>query len=118
MEGEQSVVGGFILLAIAGLMIVSLWRIFEKADKPGWASLIPFYNLYVLLQIVGKPGWWLVLFFVPFVDVVITVIVLIHLARSFGKGIGFAMGLFLFGPLFLALLAFGDAEYQGFSGMG
>jgi len=48
-------------IAIAVIMIASFWKIFEKAGEAGWQAIIPIYNIYVLLKIVGKPGWWLIL---------------------------------------------------------
>ena len=91
----------------------SLWQIFTKAGKPGWASIIPFYNIIVLLEIVGRPWWWLLLMFVPFLNFVIAIIVYIDLAKSFGKGVGFAIGLLLLPFIFFPILAFGSAEYLG-----
>lgn len=103
----------FFWLAFVVLYIVGGWKTFEKAGQPGWAVLIPFYNFYIMLKIVGRPGWWLVLYFVPFVNFVIIIIVLVDLAKSFGKGIGFALGLIIFFPVFLMILGFGDARYVG-----
>ena len=111
--------GGLILvvyIAVLVLMIVSMWKIFTKAGQPGWASIIPIYNIYVLLQIVGKPGWWLVLFFIPLVNMVIGIIAMIALAENFGKGGGFSVGLILLGVVFFPILAFGGAQYVGSSG--
>src|SRR6266567_5944750 len=73
-----------IWLAAAILAIIGMWKVFEKARQPGWASLVPFYNFYILLKIVGRPGWWLVLVFIPIVGIVIAAIVAIDVAKSFG----------------------------------
>jgi len=111
--------GGLVLvayIAVLVLMIVSMWKVFTKAGQPGWASIIPIYNLYVLLQMVGKPGWWLVLFFIPLVNVVIGIISTIALAENFGKSAGFSVGLILLGVVFFPILAFGSAQYVGSSG--
>lgn len=80
-------VGGLVSLVFAVLLIAGIWKVFSKAGKPGWASIIPVYNIYVLLEIVGRPGWWLLLFFIPFVNIVIAIIVNIDLAKSFGKSV-------------------------------
>ncbi len=107
-------VGGGVMLfwlVILVLSIVACWKVFTKAGKPGWASIIPFYNIYVLLTIVGKPGWWLLLFFIPLVNLVIGIIVAIELAKCFGKGGGFAVGLILLPFIFMLILAFGSAKY-------
>ncbi|MFO0261358.1 MAG: DUF5684 domain-containing protein, partial [Planctomycetota bacterium] len=61
INNAADLLAALILLALFALIIASLWIIFTKAGQPGWASLIPFYNLYVMLQIVGKPAWWLLL---------------------------------------------------------
>ncbi len=114
--GGIGVVGLIIYLAIIILMIASLWKIFVKAGKPGWASIIPIYNVIVLLQIIEKPVWWFILFFIPFVNIVIAIIVYLKLAEVFGKGAGFGIGLILLPFIFFPILAFGDAQYQGSGG--
>jgi hypothetical protein len=95
------------------LIVAGMWRLYEKAGKPGWAAIIPIYNIWVLLEIIGRPGWWLILFFIPFVNFVAWIIVSIDLAASFGKGIGYALGIILFPYVFYLLLGFGDAVYVG-----
>jgi hypothetical protein len=107
-----------IYLAIIILMIVSQWKIYKKAGQPGWASIIPFYNLYILLKIVGKPGWWLILFFIPVVNFVIAIWLTNLLAKSFGKDVGYTLGLIFLPIFFYPILAFGDAKYVGPAGDG
>lgn len=102
-----------IALAVMVLMTIGMWKIFDKARQPGWASLVPFYNMYVLLKVAGRPGWWLVLFLVPFVNFVIVILVGIDLAKRFGKGVGYGLGLTFLSPIFYPLLGFSDAPYQG-----
>jgi hypothetical protein len=100
------------VLAIVG--IVAMWKVFTKAGQPGWAAIVPFYNTYVLLKTVGRPGWWLVLLFVPIANVVIGILVMIDLARAFGKSGGFAVLLIFLPFVGLPMLAFGDsAVYRG-----
>ena len=111
-----AVVGlGFMLLwlAVVLLIVVSLWKVFTKAGEPGWACLIPIYNIVVLLKIAGKPVWWILLMLIPFVNFVVAIIVSIGVAERFGKSTGFGIGLALLGPIFYPILAFGDARYQG-----
>jgi len=105
-----------IYVAILGLVLASMWAIFAKAGKPGWAALIPIYNLIVLLEIVGKPWWWLLLMVIPLVNVVFAVWTYNLLSKSFGKSEGFTAGLILLSFIFLPILAFGDARYQGPAG--
>ncbi|MBL8024200.1 MAG: signal peptidase I [Elusimicrobia bacterium] len=93
-------------------MFVAMWKVFTKAGRPGWACLIPFYNLYVLLKIGGKPGWWILLLLIPLVQLVFGFLTMLGVAERFGKGIGYAVGLFLMPVIFYPLLAFGNTTYS------
>ena len=105
--------------AIYIFMAVVQWKIFTKAGKPGWASLIPIYSTVNLLQIVGKPDWWVILFLVPFVNLVVSCILAIELAKSFGKSTGFGVvGLILFPLVGYPMLGFGSSTYKGPGGNG
>lgn len=104
---------GLLYLTVIVLMIASMWKVFVKAGKPGWAAIIPIYNIIILLEIVGRPIWWIVLLLIPLVNIVAAIIVMIDLSKSFGKGTGFAIGLLFLGFIFFPILAFGDAIYQG-----
>jgi hypothetical protein len=99
-------------LLMAVILIAALWRIFTKAGQPGWASIVPIYNYYVMLKVVGRPGWWLILLLVPFVNIIVWAIVQLDLSKAFGKGLGFAIGLVLLPGLFHMILGFGGASYQ------
>ena len=104
-----------LLLAYFALIIVAIagqWKMFEKAGKPGWACIVPIYNIVVLLEIVRKPVWWILLMLIPVVNLVILIIVYIELAKAFGKSGGFAVGLILLSFIFIPILGFGDAQYQ------
>jgi hypothetical protein len=105
----------FFLLAIALYVFYGycLGVVFRKAGQPLWAGFVPFYNTYIILKIVGRPGWWLILYFIPIVNVVVGIIVYIDLAKSFGKGVGFGLGLFFLSFIFIPILAFSDARYLG-----
>jgi hypothetical protein len=103
----------FVVLAIAVFLIICQWKVYAKAGKPGWASIIPIYNIVVLLEIVKKPVWWLVLLMIPLVNVVIAIMIMIELAKVFGKDGGFTVGLILLPYVFYPILAFGDAKYIG-----
>lgn len=100
-----------IALVVSLIMVVSVWKIFAKAGKPGWASIIPIYNTIVLLEIVNKPIWWIVLFIIPFVNIIIMFIVLSDLSKSFGKDIGYTIGLIFLPIIFLPMLGFGNSTY-------
>ena len=86
---------------------------FVKAGQPGWASIIPIYNGIVVLQIAGRPVWWILLYLIPVVNLIIAIIVMVDFAKSFGKGVGFALGLIDLGFIFMPILAFGDSQYLG-----
>lgn len=101
-----------VSLAVAIVVIAGMWKVFTKAGKPGWASIVPIYNAIVLLEIAGKPLWWIVLLLIPGVNIVILFIVSIDVARNFGKGTGFGIGLALLGFIFYPILGFGDARYM------
>ena len=118
MENDAAAAGagiGFLIfmLAIVVFFIAVQWKIYTKAGKPGWACIIPIYNVIVLLEIVGRPIWWIILFLIPFVGLIFAIIVTIDLAKSFGKGVGYGLGLLFLGIIFYPMLAFGSATYQG-----
>jgi hypothetical protein len=100
-------------LLVALLLIVAMWKVFTKAGQPGWASIIPIYNIYIWCKIVGRPWWWILLMLIPFVNFIVAIILCIDLAKSFGKGVGFGIGLALLGIIFFPILGFGSAQYQG-----
>ncbi|HEY4284013.1 MAG TPA: DUF5684 domain-containing protein [Chthoniobacterales bacterium] len=111
--GHVSPVVVVIYCAVMLLMIAAMWKVFTKAGQPGWAILIPIYNMYVLCKIAGRPGWWLILMFIPFVNFIIFIILAIDIAKAFGKGAGFGIGLLLLPFIFYPILGFGSATYQG-----
>ena len=112
-EGGIGIVGWLFYIAVIAFMLVTLWKVYVKAGKPGWASLIPFYNIIVMLEIVGKPWWYLLLMFIPVVNIVISIMVTLDTAKVFGKGSGFGIGLIFLPFIFYPILAFGNAKYQG-----
>ncbi len=117
-----------IALALAVLNIIGTWKILQKANKPGWGSLIPIYNQYLLCQISGVNPWWIliaifspILTVIPIVGSLASFVVSIYfmillnvsLARSFGKEDGFAVGLILLAPIFYFILGIKDSKYLG-----
>lgn len=114
-SGNQGggLISTLLQFAIIALQIAGMWMVFVKAGQPGWKAIIPFYNLFTQLKFVGRPGWWLLLFFIPVVNLVFAYIISNDTAKSFGKGIGWTLGLFLLGFIFYPLLGFGDARYEG-----
>lgn len=114
--GMFSGAGLFVYLIFLALYIVAGWMVFKKAGEAGWKWIIPIYNIWVLLKIVGRPGWWLLLFLIPIVNIIIWFIVAIDLSKSFGHGVGLGIGIALLPYIFLLVLGFGSATYQGPAG--
>ena len=110
--GGGGIVVLLLLLAFMIFMVASFWKVFTKAGQPGWASLVPFYNMYVYLTIAGKPGWWLVMLLIPVVYVVFAILALIARAQRFGKSGGFVAGLIFLPFIFYPILGFGDSVYK------
>jgi hypothetical protein len=100
-------------LAIVIFWIAAIWKVFEKAGHPGWAAIIPIYNTYIMVKIGGKPGWWLILLLIPFVNFIFLVWILNMISKSFGKDEGFTAGLVILGIIFWPILGFGSARYIG-----
>lgn len=110
LSGLVPTMGTAFILSI--VIIISIWKIFEKAGKPGWAAIIPIYNMYVLLKIVGRPGWWLILFFIPIANIIIPFIVAIDLAKAFKRSTLFGIVLLgLFSFIGYMILGFGKSVY-------
>lgn len=106
-----------LYLAVIALMLVSMWKIFTKAGKPGWAVLIPIYDILIMLEIAGKPWWWLLLIMlVPFANIVFAIWMVNLIALSFGKTSGFTVGLLLLPFIFWPILGLGSAKYEGPAG--
>jgi hypothetical protein len=97
---------------IVGFYAVTFWKVFEKAGEPGWTIFVPFYNLYRFVKIAGKPGYWALLYLVPGVNIVISLLTNLGIAQKFGRSDGFGVGLFLLDFVFYPILAFGDDEYE------
>jgi hypothetical protein len=100
-------------LIVLVFSIVCMWKIFTKAGEAGWKTLIPFYNYFIEFKIAWGNGWLFLLLLVPFVNIVIAIIYDVKLAKAFGKGGGFAVGLIFLPIIFLPILAFGSAQYIG-----
>ncbi|MCI0573855.1 MAG: DUF5684 domain-containing protein [Myxococcaceae bacterium] len=102
-----------IYLGIIALYIVAAWRVYAKAGQPGWAALVPVYNIVVWLRIIQRPAWWTLMMFIPVVNIFFVLIASVDTARAFGKGTGYGLGLFFLNFIFWPMLAFGDAKYVG-----
>jgi len=101
------------IFAATILIIIAEWRIFEKAGQPGWTSIIPYINFFIMLKIVNKPLWWILWMFVPIANIVVGIWVINLLAKSFGKNESFTLGLIFLPFIFYPILGFGNASFQG-----
>lgn len=105
-----------IALAIGIITIIAYWKLFTKAGKPGWAAIVPFYNLYCMYDIAMGNGWLFLLMFVPCANFIVAIIMNFQLAKAYGEGIGYGFGLLFLPYIFLPILAFGKSEYVGPNG--
>lgn len=120
--GQQAAVMGVVMaiigIALAVVLIISMWKIFAKAGKPGWASIVPIYNLYVLYEISWGKGIYFLLLLIPVVNGFIGILTMYKLGQNFGKSTGFIIGMILLPIVFMPLLAFGDSAFVGIGGYG
>ena len=110
--GEPGIVFYIVVLGFVVFVIAAMWRAFEKAGQPGWAAIVPIYNLIVMLRLAAKPWWWIFLLLIPVVNIIFALMMHAAIARNFGHGIGFALGLFFLGFIFWPILGFGDDRFQ------
>ena len=101
-----------VVIAIALVVLAGMWKAFEKAGQPGWGAIIPIYNFYLMLKIGGKPWWWLLLLLVPLVNLFVIIAMYIGIARNFGHGVLFGLGLTFLGFIFWPVLGFNDDQYR------
>ena len=102
-----------VFLLIIALIVVSMWKVFVKAGQPGWACLVPIYNIVVLCRIGGKPGWWVLLFIIPIVGLIFSIMVTHGVSKRFGHDIGMTLMLIFLPFIAYPMLAFGDSVYLG-----
>ena len=99
--------------AVYLFFLVATWKLYSKAGRPGWASLIPIYTTVVFCRICGRSGWLTLALMIPGVNVIVSIMLSVDLARVFGRGTGFALGLIFLSPIFFPILAFGSSRYVG-----
>lgn len=105
-----AMITSLLMLVVVLAMIISMWKVFEKAGKPGWGVIIPIYNGILALEIAGRPIWWIILFFIPVISIIPAFIIPLGIAKKFGKGAGFGIGLIFLPFIFYPILGFGDAD--------
>ena len=113
---KDMTMGAFLTLIYIAVIVLSIaggWKMFVKAGKPGWGIIIPIYNIILMLEIAGRPIWWVILFFIPVANIIVAILVNIDIAKKFGKDVGFGIGLAFLGFIFMPILGFGDAKFQG-----
>ncbi|SHN16615.1 DUF5684 domain-containing protein [Mucilaginibacter sp. OK098] len=115
VAGVMALIGVMLVPIIIFILItvIGKWKVYEKAGKPGWAALIPIYTWIVMLEIVGKPIWWVILFFIPCVNIIFIIWTINLLSKSYGQSEGFTIGLVLLGVIFWPILGFGSYQYLG-----
>jgi hypothetical protein len=102
-----------ISVSIGGILaVIGMWKVFAKAGKPGWAAIIPIYNIYTVLLLIGKPWYWLLFMLIPLVNLVFLFIISFELAEHFGKSKLFGVGLVLLAPIFYLILGFDESKYR------
>jgi hypothetical protein len=101
-----------LFIALWLILLVGIWKVFVKGGQPGWACIVPIFNLICFIKIAGKEWWWLLLCLIPGVNIVVAIILAVAISRNFGKGGGFAAGLIFLPWIFYPVLGFGAAEYQ------
>ncbi|MDB4557888.1 DUF5684 domain-containing protein [bacterium] len=106
------VIVGVFLFALVALAAAGMWATFSKAGIDGWKSLIPIYNVVLWLQIANKPAWWLLLLLCPIVNVVFMILVTLEIAKRFGRGPGFGIGLAFLPFVFYPILGWGAAQFE------
>ena len=101
------------VIVISILIILGQWKAFKKANKPGWAAIVPIYNYIVMLEIAELPLWYLALYFIPIANIYAQVMTYIEFAKKYGESAGFAIGMMFLPYVFFPLLGFGNYKYTG-----
>src|SRR5437762_927189 len=113
-QGYMFPIWAFIIfLPLIILEIAAFWKVFTKAGQPGWAAIIPIYNIYIMTKIAGKPGIWTLLCLIPIINVIFIIWIYNMISKSFGKDEGFTLGLVILGVIFWPILGFGKSKYLG-----
>lgn len=116
-QDPTAVLGSMIIIILASVLVfiltsLGLMKLFSKAGKPGWAAFIPVYNYIILLEMVGKPVWWIILLLIPCVNIFAMISIFIQLAKCFGKSTAYGILMVLFSFIMIPILGFSDAQYQ------
>ena len=104
---------GIFTVIYVAIMVVAMWKMFEKAGVEGWKAVIPFYNIYEAFKLFWGNGWICLLLVVPVVGFIVALINYYKMAKAFGHGIGYTLGLIVLPFIFAPILGFGKDEYVG-----
>jgi hypothetical protein len=110
LSGAMSSTMMLFILAVVVLMIAATWRVYERAGEPGWAVLVPIFNIYILCKVARMSPWWMLAVIIPIVNIIFAFATSFGVAKRFGKGAGYGLGLALLPFIFWPLLAWGDAQ--------
>ncbi len=102
-----------VWLVLLVLYLVAYFKIYSKAGEAGWKCIIPIYGTYILFKIIYGNGWKFLFLLIPIFGEIVAIVSLFRLAKVFGKGVGFGLGLWFLSPIFILILAFGSAQYEG-----
>jgi len=111
-ESFKPILSDIFDLIICLFYIISIWKIFVKANMPSWKSLIPFYNFYLWVKISGNSGWMLLLLIIPIINILVYIYINNELAKKFRKGFLFGFGVTILWFIFIPILAFDSSEYH------
>jgi hypothetical protein len=109
-SAAASTTTSLLVLALVLLVVVAMWKVFERAGEPGWAALVPLYNLYILTRVAQMSGWWVLAAFIPVLNIVFCFATSIGVAKRFNKSTGYGIGLALLPFIFYPMLAWGDVS--------
>lgn len=112
-SAQSSPLATVVGLIITIVVLVAIWKIFEKAGEPGWKAIIPFYNIYTEYKMFWGNGWLFLLTLIPVVNVVVGIMLLHKMSKAFGHGVGFTLGLLFFPYIFMIILGFNGDNYLG-----
>ncbi len=101
----------FIVIFLS-IFYIPMWFLHEKANYPGWTSLIPIYNIYILIKIARKPAYWLFFLCIPYINIIFIIWLWNRIAKAFGKNEAFTVGIILLGIIFIPILALGSSKYD------
>jgi len=108
-----------VVIAVLLFHVIGYWKTLTKGGEAGPMALLLFIGCLIpfaflpALKLIRRPAWWVILLYIPIVNFVMLAIISIELAKRYGKGTGFGIGLWLLPPIFYMILGFGSSTYRG-----